>query len=80
MSRISVGVGTPQRVNDLLEDGALSAKHLKRIIVDASYIDQKKRGILDMKETQMPLVKLLIRKDLRARYEDETMPTKLLFY
>jgi protein CMS1 len=75
-----VGVGTPQRINDLLEDGALSAKHLKRIIVDTSYIDQKKRGILDMKETQMPLVKLLTRKDLRERYDDETLPTKLLFY
>lgn len=80
MSRISVGVGTPQRVSDLLEDGALSAKHLKRIIVDASYIDQKKRGILDMKETQMPLVKLLTRKDLRERYEDKMLSTKLFFY
>jgi len=78
--KISVGVGTPQRVNDLLEDGALSAKHLRRIIVDASYIDQKKRGILDMKETQMPLVNLLTRKDLRERYEDDEMPTKLIFY
>ena len=75
-----MGVGTPQRVNDLLEDGALSAKHLRRIIVDASYIDQKKRGILDMKETQMPLVNLLTRKDLRERYEDDEMPTKLIFY
>lgn len=80
MHRISIGVGTPQRINDLLEDGALSAKHLKRIIVDASYIDQKKRGILDMKETQMPLVKLLTRSDLRDRYEDGEVPTKMLFY
>lgn len=78
--RISIGVGTPQRVNDLLEDGALSVKHLKRIIVDASYIDQKKRGILDMKETQMPLVKLLTRSDLRERWEDEDMPMRMLFY
>lgn len=77
---ISVGVGTPQRINDLLEDGALAAKHLKRVIIDASYIDQKKRGILDMKETQMPLVKLLVRSDLRARYEDEALPTRMLFY
>jgi protein CMS1 len=75
-----VGVGTPQRVNDLLEDGALSAKHLKRIIVDASYIDQKKRGILDMKETEIPLVKLLMREDLKARYNDEGVSTRLLFY
>lgn len=73
-------MGTPQRINDLLEDGALSAKHLKRIVIDASYIDQKKRGILDMKETEMPLVKLLTRPDLRERYENTDVPTKLLFY
>jgi protein CMS1 len=73
-------VGTPQRVNDLLENGALSAKHLKRIILDASYIDQKKRGLLDMKDTLIPVVKLLTRKDLRERYDNETLPTKLLFY
>lgn len=80
MGRISVGVGTPQRINDLLDDGALSAKHLKRIILDASYIDQKKRGLLDMKDTLISTVKLLTRKDLRERYDDETLPTKMLFY
>lgn len=78
--RYSVGVGTPQRINDLLEDGALSSKHLKRIIIDASYIDQKKRGILDMKETQIPLVKLLTRADLRERYEVEKDALQLIFY
>jgi protein CMS1 len=48
--------------------------------LDASYIDQKKRGLLDMKDTLIPVVKLLTRKDLRERYDDETLPTKLLFY
>lgn len=28
-----------------------------------SYIDQKKRGILDMKELHEPLIKLLLRKE-----------------
>jgi protein CMS1 len=55
-------------------------KHLKRIIIDASYIDQKKRGILDMKETEIPLVKMLMRDNLVERYADEDVPTRLLFF
>lgn len=51
--------------------GALSSAHLERIIVDASHIDLKKRGILDMKETQIPLVQLLTRKEIRERYSIE---------
>ena len=38
---------------------------MERIVVDASHIDQKKRGIMDMKETQVPLVQLLARKDIK---------------
>lgn len=62
--------------------GALSIKDLRRIVVDASHIDQKKRGIADMRETMLPLAKLLCRKDLKERYEDED-PNRhidLLFY
>lgn len=58
------GVGTPDRLSALLEDGALSTANLKRVIIDVSYIDQKKRGILDMKDLHEPLIKLLLRKEL----------------
>ena len=57
------GVGTPDRLSALLEDGALSTANLKRVVIDVSYIDQKKRGILDMKDLHEPLIKLLLRKD-----------------
>ena len=66
-SRISIGVGTPQRVIDLLEDGALRSEGLERIVVDASFIDVKKRGMLDMRETVVPLAELLGKKDLRVK-------------
>lgn len=46
----------------------MASKTLERIVVDASHIDQKKRGILDMKETVVPLAQLLSRPDLKARY------------
>jgi len=80
MVRINIGVGTPQRIYDLLDEGALSTKHLKRIIIDVSHVDQKKRGILDMQETQIPLVRLLSRPKFKERYEMENEKLQLLFY
>ncbi|WPH01617.1 Protein CMS1 [Acrodontium crateriforme] len=70
-TRINIGVGTPQRIIDLLDNGALKISSLERIVIDASHIDQKKRGILDMKETQAPLVQLLSREDLKEKYGRE---------
>ncbi|KAK5164222.1 Protein cms1 [Saxophila tyrrhenica] len=77
---VNIGVGTPQRIMDLLDNGALSSADLERIIIDASFIDQKKRGILDMKETQVPLVRLLTRSELKKRYGDAGSKIELLFY
>lgn len=79
-ARISIGVGTPQRIIDLLEDGALKAEGLERIVVDASHIDVKKRGMLDMKETLVPLVELLTRKEFRERYESGEKGLEVLFF
>lgn len=97
-TRMGIGIGTPQRIMDLLDDGmleysslskcvrgltaagALSSKHLQRIVVDASHIDLKKRGILDMRETQQPLVRLLSRPDLKGRYRDAQSRVDLLFF
>lgn len=63
MIRIDFGVGTPDRLVALLEEQALSTANLKRVVIDVSYIDQKKRGILDMKELHESLIKLLRRKE-----------------
>ncbi|KAF2460270.1 U3-containing 90S pre-ribosomal complex subunit-domain containing protein [Lineolata rhizophorae] len=78
--KMNIGVGTPQRVHDLLEDGALSSKGLRRIVIDASYIDQKKRGIFDMKELFIPLFNLLSRPAFRKRYGDSSDLLELIFY
>ena len=79
-ARISIGVGTPQRIIDLIESGALKVGQLERIVVDASHIDVKKRGMLDMKETLVPLVELLARGEFRERYESEQKALKVLFF
>lgn len=48
--------------------GSLKLDHLEQIVIDGSYVDQKKRGIFDMKEIYAPLLDFLLRPDLRARY------------
>lgn len=60
--------------------GTLSLEHLERIVIDASYIDQKKRGIFDMKETQAPLMQLLNRDGLKERYGSTLDRVDLLIY
>lgn len=49
-------------------------------MVDASHIDQKKRGIMDMKETMMPLARWLARQELKERYVEADSPVSLIFY
>jgi protein CMS1 len=60
--------------------GALSVDNLKRIVIDASHIDQKKRGVMDMKETMLPLAKWLSRKEFKDRFTDEEEKVELMFY
>ena len=52
------------------------------LIVDASYVDKKKRSIFDMKELQQPLMRLLHRKEIKERYgqSDGHGPIHLLFF
>ena len=79
--RMGIGVGTPQRVSDLLDNGALKTDKLERIVVDASFIDGKKRGVLDMRETVAPLARLLARPELKGKYlEDESTKVEVIFF
>ncbi|KAI0894395.1 U3-containing 90S pre-ribosomal complex subunit-domain containing protein [Annulohypoxylon nitens] len=72
--RTGIAVGTPVRLSDLVEKSALKLDKLERLVVDASHIDQKKRGVMDMKETMLPLARWL------ARHEFKEKGLKLLFY
>lgn len=60
--------------------GALLPSKLERIIVDCSYIDQKKRGIFDMQETQQALMRLLNRPELKGRYGGGSGDIQLICY
>jgi len=50
---------------------------LERIVIDASHIDLKKRGILEMKEIQIPLMGFLGQNEFREKYG---AGIQLLFY
>ncbi|PHH74183.1 hypothetical protein CDD82_5052 [Ophiocordyceps australis] len=78
--KTGIGVGTPARLGELIDSGALSLENLQRLVVDASHIDQKKRGILDMKDTAMPLARFVARAEFKSRYAHEGKPLALLFY
>ena len=94
--RLNIGVGTPQRILDLIENGmicysrntislssrvgALSTSSLRTIVIDASHIDVKQRGILDMKDTLEPLLQLLTMSQIADGYAEKDNGRKLLFY
>ncbi|KAF8436177.1 U3-containing 90S pre-ribosomal complex subunit-domain containing protein [Terfezia claveryi] len=77
-TRIGIGVGTPGRVLALIKEDVLKLDDLKRIIIDASQIDEKKRGIFDIKETQKDVMDLLCSGELRKRLSDGS--TSIIFY
>lgn len=78
--RTGMAVGTPKRLEDLMDEGALQVDRLERIVIDASYIDQKKRGVLEMRETQVPLMLWLNRKEFKDRYTATKDKIDLIFF
>jgi protein CMS1 len=60
--------------------GTLKLDELERIVIDGSHIDQKQRGIFDMKDTHMPLLKLLTRPELRERLGASKKGVKILVF
>ncbi|KAN0072161.1 U3-containing 90S pre-ribosomal complex subunit domain containing protein [Elaphomyces granulatus] len=79
-TRINIGVGTPQRLIDLIESKTLKVQELERIVIDGSYIDQKKRGIFGMKEMHFPLLQLLGCSEFRKRYGVKSQRLQVLVF
>lgn len=70
----------PPLTLNLTYTGALKLSKLERVVIDASHIDQKKRGIFDMRETQEPLVLLMNRLELKSRYGSDPGAVQILLY
>ncbi|MCJ1427426.1 hypothetical protein MMC29_005329 [Sticta canariensis] len=79
-TRIGIGAGTPSRILDLFNAGALCFEKLERVVIDCSHIDVKKRCIFDMRETQKPLMQLLNQDGLKTRYGGSSDQINLLFF
>lgn len=67
-TKVGIAIATPQRLADLIEQDALKLEDVKRIVVDASYRDDKKRTILTMDDVFGPLLRLLNTPALKSRY------------
>jgi len=57
--------------------GALSTHALQRVVLDASHIDKKSKGILELKDTHMPLMRLLALPALKDMYDKGA---EIIFY
>ncbi|KAL4805484.1 U3-containing 90S pre-ribosomal complex subunit-domain containing protein [Aspergillus unguis] len=79
-ARVGIGAGTPARISDLIDSGSLKLDELKRIVIDGSHVDQKQRGIFDMKETHLPLLQLLTKPQLRDRYGAKEKKIEILVF
>ncbi|KAI5801704.1 U3-containing 90S pre-ribosomal complex subunit-domain containing protein [Peziza echinospora] len=77
-TKIGMGVGTPGRILDLIKEDALSLDEVVRIVIDASHIDQKKRTIFEIKETQKGIMDLLSHEPLKKRILNGS--TVIIFY
>jgi protein CMS1 len=80
ISSIGIGIGTPQRLLDLLEKDAMKTRDLKRIVIDGSHLDQKKRSIFDMKELLEPLLKLLSTHTISDTIQADDVRTRVFVF
>ncbi|KIX01915.1 uncharacterized protein Z518_07854 [Rhinocladiella mackenziei CBS 650.93] len=70
-TKVGIAISTPVRLQDLIEAGAIQLDGLRRIVVDGSYRDEKKRTIFEMDELFRPLMALLNLDGIRRRYAVE---------
>jgi protein CMS1 len=50
------------------------------VVLDASHIDKKSKGILELKDTHMPLMRLLALPALKDMYDKENGGAEIIFY
>lgn len=68
-TKVGIVVVTPARVRDLIEQDAIQIDALKSVVIDASYLDEKKRSITDMVELFKPLLQVLHHEKVEQRLE-----------
>jgi len=76
---VGIAISTPMRLRDLIDADALNLDDVKRIVVDGSYQDEKRRSIFEIKEVFRPLVELLSRAELKQRYGSDA-PVEIVVF
>ncbi|KAK5444289.1 Protein cms1 [Exophiala xenobiotica] len=79
-NKVGIAVGTPTRVKDLIDADAMKTSGIRRIVVDGSYRDEKKRSIFEMEELFRPLLALLNMEQIRKRYGAEEDKVEILVF
>lgn len=54
-----VGMGTPQRIKVLIDDNSLKLSNLRWIVIDWSFVDVKKRRLIDFDDIRNELFSLM---------------------
>lgn len=68
-NKTGFGVGTPQRVSELIRTGALKLDNLARIVIDGSHVDEKRFGIWGHQEVFKAMISLLKMESIQDRIE-----------
>jgi protein CMS1 len=79
-TKVGIAIGTPARLKDLIDQDAFRTSGIRRIVVDGSYRDEKKRTIFEMAELFRPLIGLLNTQSIRQRYGSQDDKVDLLVY
>lgn len=79
-TKINIAAGTPSRPKELIEQNSLKLDNLKRIVIDGSYTDEKKRTIFDMKEVFLPLMDMLNLEKIKQRLGSEEDGIQVLVF
>ena len=79
-THIGIAVGTPGRIKALVEveDDGLKLDKLRYLVIDANYVDGKKRTIFDIPETVKDLFGIIMHEVLRKRIADDRL--RVVFY
>ncbi|KAK6371371.1 Protein cms1 [Exophiala oligosperma] len=78
-NKVGIVIGTPARIMDVIAAGAIKPGSVRRIVVDGSYCDEKKRNIFGMRELFQPLQALLNLEAFRTRYSTQDRLEILVF-
>ena len=71
-SRMNLIIGTPKRIDDLIQSGSINLKRLKFIFIDWNYENVKKQRLIDLNQLKCELCSLLCEKSsLLKRFSKE---------